>query len=310
MIYLSAQPDELYFLWQIQVQQQNFKDVGIDISTMYVLIGYEQDKPINNEEEWLKLDCNVLFYAYQKYESYIPLLRPHIIKQFLEDYPHFVDDYIFYHDSDIMFSSLPDFDTMQDGRVHLSDTIDYIGYKYIKSKSVGQYLIDDLCYSVGIDKQLVKKNEKKSGGCHYFLLGTDAYFWNRVEESCLSMIETYQANEAFYKAKWSNRRKEEYDFQIWTTDMWCVLWNLWLFGFETVIDPELSFSWAVDPIDHFHKHKIFHNAGVTDAQVDKCFHKGHYTQTLPYGADLSHVKDTAQFYYVQLIKQVNTKYLT
>ncbi len=49
MIYLSAQPDEKYFLWQLEIQLLNFNRLGISCDHIHVIIGYDQDKGISND---------------------------------------------------------------------------------------------------------------------------------------------------------------------------------------------------------------------------------------------------------------------
>ena len=60
--------------------------------------------------------------------------------------------------------------------------------------------------------------------------------------------------------------------------MWAVLWNIWYFGGETKVVPELDFAWATDPIRKLDSCTIFHNAGVSKEEMNgfKCFHKGKY----------------------------------
>ena len=48
MIFLSAQPDSLSFAWQTLVQNENFKQKGINPKSIYNLVGYT--KVINNRD--------------------------------------------------------------------------------------------------------------------------------------------------------------------------------------------------------------------------------------------------------------------
>lgn len=40
MFYISAQPAEQYFLWQLEIQLQNFEDMGILAENIHVLLAY------------------------------------------------------------------------------------------------------------------------------------------------------------------------------------------------------------------------------------------------------------------------------
>lgn len=86
--------------------------------------------------------------------------------------------------------------------------------------------------------------------------------------------------------------------------MYSQVWNLAYFGIQPVVTDELSFSWAVDNIDSWDKHKIYHNSGVTEAMKD-LFYKGAYIGKEPFADDLSHVnKDKASYKYVEAIQKV------
>lgn len=54
MIYLSAHPDEDYFVWQSVVQLENFKSVGINLQDVYILVGTTTGKPLNPEWELIR----------------------------------------------------------------------------------------------------------------------------------------------------------------------------------------------------------------------------------------------------------------
>jgi hypothetical protein len=69
--------------------------------------------------------------------------------------------------------------------------------------------------------------------------------------------------------------------QFWTAEMWSLLWNLWMYGFDTKITNEMSFSWATDNIKKYEQHPILHMAGVTDNLKTTKFYKGDYINTDP-----------------------------
>jgi len=47
MIYISAQPDSIYFIWQLEIQLRNFRTRGIERQNIHVLIGYDERMGIN-----------------------------------------------------------------------------------------------------------------------------------------------------------------------------------------------------------------------------------------------------------------------
>ena len=139
IVFLSAQPDVPYFHWQVEVMIHNFVKVGINPNWIEVLWAHTGEP----STELLALAQKypyVRFFSYRKTVpnnfGYIPILRPDIIEQHFTKYPELKNEVIFYHDSDIIFRTLPNFDAMRDDLYwYLSDTVSYIGADYIKSKS-------------------------------------------------------------------------------------------------------------------------------------------------------------------------------
>jgi hypothetical protein len=48
MVFLSAQPDEYYFTWQIELQIFNFNKLGILPENIHILIGYDPKKQLSH----------------------------------------------------------------------------------------------------------------------------------------------------------------------------------------------------------------------------------------------------------------------
>lgn len=339
MFFLSAQPDSIYFKWQIEVQLNNFEKIGINLSDVYVLVGYK-DKI---SDDFLNLSkntkANVLFYPDERGDvKYISTIRPHIIKKFFIEYPHLTKDYCFYHDSDIIFRKLPPFENWMDGKTwSVSDTKSYIGYDYIAEKGIDVLL--DMCEVVKINPSLVRQMQPFSGGCQYFLINTDYEFWNKVERDCEMMFKILHENHDKYNKAWERQTNkylfkvrelenkiklfdseyksiEEYDkhfyqyhrIQEWCSDMWAVLWNAWQRQFVTVIRKELDFSWSNTPIQNDEKNYIYHNAGVTFEDREKYFYKGQYTQKSPYEDYLLNLsQNTCGKYYIDEILETGEK---
>ena len=100
------------------------------------------------------------------------------------------------------------------------------------------------------------------------------------------MIRTYlqKVNREFFK-------DENTGFQSWCADMWAVLWNLWLKEKDVLVVPELTFAWATDSIEKLKEVTIYHNAGISNAQMEyktdpdgtkwfyTAFYKAKYFQT-------------------------------
>lgn len=277
MIFISAQPDEVYFHWQVELYLYQFSKHGI-LNDCYALFGYK-NQPSKALLELAEKHKSIKMYKDERdANSYVPSIRPHLLKKFFQEFPE-LSDVVFYHDSDIFIVKMPDFSQMlNDDICYLSDTISYIGYNYISEcakryKIVHADLDDDdifykMCACVNIDPGVVKHNQNNSGGAQYLLKGLGYEFWNSCEIDC------YKLNEFF--DNYINKYPIDSHIQRWTVDMWVVLWNCWKYGKETRIHKELDFSWAVDDVSIYHSKNIFHLAGVVKTNNSDKFDKSKY----------------------------------
>ena len=314
MIYLSAQPDETYFHWQVEIYLYQFAKHGI-ADQCYALFGYRETPSIEAIELSKKFK-HVLLYkddrVLPKSNVYIPSIRPHLLKKFFAEHPE-LSDTVFYHDSDIFLVQMPRFELMMGDNCHyLSDTISYIGYNYIDAcqkryneqhpAAAEDSLIQRMCDCVGIPVDLVKKNEANSGGAQYLLKHVDSSFWEEAEELFQKLYDCMKAYDAKYPIK--------HGIQAWTADMWGLLWLLWKRGDQTRVHTDLEFSWATGTVTDYHKHRIFHLAGVTKDNCKRRFFKGDYhvkNVFREYARDKSIFNDishnSATYEYVKVLKE-------
>ncbi len=302
MRFLSVQPDIDYYVWQLDVQMNNFRKFGIEDKAIIVL-GYNSDIGINEKAKEFadRTLATVIFIEDTRNMSerlYMPSIQFHLIKKLYGDHVRLFDNQkVFFHDADMLFTMLPnvaDFDDFS--KVYMSDTISYIGANYIKSKS--PKLLKEMCEIVGISTVLVESNEYQSGGAQYFfpsmfMLSSD--FWNKVEKDSSSLYKHMIATSTIYCP--------EYPIQSWTAGMWSLLWNIWLVGIETDVTKELDFSFATNPIEEIETKNIFHNAGVISGDSDMFF-KGDYFDKTPFDVDFSHIgKEKCSYFYVKEIME-------
>ena len=97
-----------------------------------------------------------------------------------------------------------------------------------------------------------------------------------------------------------------HELQIWTSDMWAVLWGGWKMGKETICHPDLEFSWATSTEADWNRLNIFHNAGVTGAEQG-LFYKANYMNRLPYHENLNIKEGTASKKYWEIIQETAKK---
>jgi len=314
-IFVSAQPDQTYFHWQVEIYLYQFAKHGI-ADRCYALLGYRGDKPSAAGLELAKKYPHVLFYKDSRDLTvpnyYIPSIRPHLLKQFFAEYPD-LGKCVFYHDADIFLVQMPTFDLLTaDDICYLSDTVSYIGYKYIdecqkrykaKYPSLGvDELLTGMCNIVGVPVDIVKANDANSGGAQYLLKNIDAAFWAEAETACQSLYNFTKVFDTKYPI--------DHGIQIWTADMWVILWLLWKRGSQSRVHKALDFSWATNNVADYHKYPIFHLAGVTNAN-DGMFYKGAYTnkhlikEYIRNPSIFDSVnKNNATYEYVQIVKEM------
>jgi hypothetical protein len=104
------------------------------------------------------------------------------------------------------------------------------------------------------------------------------------------------------------------EIQIWTAEMWSILWNMWYWGYRTEITPLIDFCWGTDDIEKCETHPILHMAGVTEEQKGSLFFKGDYINVNPIDClnkDINHfnyVKNTSTgVKYINEIKKIIQK---
>lgn len=301
MRYICCQPSTLYYSWQVDTMLLSFIQTGINQNQIDIVLA---DRP-NEVEHFLELQKkypNVNFYFYPDTRTkfkYISTVRPHILAKHFYKHPDLYKGTFMYHDSDIVFTKPLDINKYLCGcnkTCYLSDTIGYIGYEYIKSK--GEDVLDLMCKVVGIEKEIVKNNEKNSGGAQYILKDIDYKFWLNVEKDSENLFNSVV--ELNKKKQLLN--KDYHPLQIWCADMWAVLWNLWKIGKKTEVVPELDFTWATESIKSWYKKSIYHNAGVTPDK-EGYFYKANYVKNKP-PKNLNINKNNASYNYYELVKQI------
>jgi hypothetical protein len=287
ILFVSAQPDVPYFIWQIKLYVHNFIEKGINPNKIHVVLGLVQGntKPSKQSEQLKELGVNVHYFVDERVKKhYIPSIKPFLISKWIQSNPEF-GKLFFLHDADIIFRDLPNFEELlNDDTCYLSDTIGYIGYEYIMdccrryeqkhpNTEKGQ-LISEMSEVIGVDVDIIKTNQKNSGGGQYLIKNSNCELWDKIYKDSIKLYDqmlNYQKRFPISPGQ----------IQFWTAEMWALLWNLWMYGFETKITDEMSFSWATDDIKKYEQHPILHMAGVTDNLKTTKFYKGDYINIDP-----------------------------
>lgn len=287
LIFVSAQPDVPYFHWQCEVYINNFIELGVPKENIHVLFGLvnKSTELSNGAKNLKKYTDNVYGYAdNRERKHYIPSIKPYLLYEWIKQDPKRGELFLL-HDSDIVFNYLPDFSNLiNDDYIYMSNTRGYIDFNYImdcderyKIKhpqlDSGQ-LLREMCDIVGVEPNVVKKNEMNSGGAQYIFKKQDWFLWFKIYKESIGLYDKLMRFQRKYPISSG-------EIQFWTAEMWSVLWNMWWWNRETKITKELDFCWATDNITLCDTNPILHMAGVTENSKTKLFYKGDYINKSP-----------------------------
>lgn len=301
MKYISSQPLNKYFIWQNEIFKHQFQKLGYDLNDSISIFVGENNIP--EMDKYIDKYPNTIIVPDQRTDkSYLPSFQIHGMYHLYKDHKNLIEnDNIFAHDSDIVFTKHIDWDLLIKNKntVYCSDTISYIGAVYIDSKS--PELLNKMAEIVGIDNNIIRSRQAKSGGAQYiFPTGLTANFWYKIERDCNSLYAYMGGEGSKYK-----KDDKDYPIQKWTASMWSILWNIWLFGFDTIVDPELEFCWSSWNKKDWQRVSIFHNSGVVN-ESSGMFFKGKYVSKMPFGDDFSMLtKENCNQNYVEIIKELS-----
>jgi hypothetical protein len=285
----------------------NFNRLGISPTNIHILVGYNAQRGLRHyfQEFIEKHRDKACFFSYPDNrieKKYLSSLRPHIIRQHLLQFPDLENKIIFYHDSDIIFRELPDFNEISNDNDswYVSDTRNYLDSNYIKNAG-GEDLFNKMCEIVGISPQKVIENDINCGGAQYLLKNTTIEFWSKVEKDSEALFAVMKGSNS-QKANWKfinseGKRSEYHGIQVWCADMWAVLWNALLINKRVEIHRELEFCWADSPIENWHKTKILHYTGYVSKNDKTQFRKTNYIHSSPYyDTNLKNITDNTCSY--------------
>lgn len=298
--FISAQPANTYYLWQVEVMINNFIKHGINPNDIHILLGVQNDFVPENWKILQNHYKEVGFYFYNDTRSdsvYIPSLYFNLLKQHIAQNKYLQETVLFTHDSDtILTRELKIPELLHGNTWYASDTHTYLDFNYISSK--GLHIYEKMCEIVGINPIIPKIMGKNIGGAQYIVKNTTPQFWEKIENDSIKLYRYFCEEEPNYVKKHEN----DYPIQKWTAGMWSYVWNAWLFGYEMHVDSRLGFGWCTDSIHAIEKYSILHNAGVTGPD-NGMFYKGAYTERLPYTDVLELNPERASSYYWKEVQE-------
>jgi len=295
MKYISAQPETIYYAWQIETMIHSFLKQGVFQSDIVVLLankGNDSFDRLRRKYEGVEF----LSYPDESDASYAPAIKPFLMSKYFSSCVCKSDEQYFYCDADVILTKpLPNF---KRGLTYLSDTVSYIGYNYIVSK--GEEVLDLMCKIVGIDKNIIEANQDVSGGCQFVFDGTDKLFWINVYNNSLNLSRELSK----YNLENKDKYKDAFPIQNWTAEMWATLWQFWKVGKETKISNALDFAWSTCINTRYKETGILHNAGVSDQE--NMFKKFEWQKEYP-PLDLEITNEQCSGFYYEAVKEATRK---
>lgn len=312
MLFISAQPDQIYFIWQLEIQLRNLASLDVSKDHIQVLVAYDPEKGlkkcfeqfISENEEYAQ------FYAYPDRRAdpkYTSSIRPHILRQHFARFPELTNETLFYHDSDILFSRIPAIEHVEQSHYcYVSDTRNYLDIAYIR-RTGSEELLDNMLNIVGLSKEKLIQENAHTGGAQYILKGITDEFWKKVERDAENLYvlmmgfnKELQTKDMFTLVDKEARRE---GIQAWCADMWAVLWNLWVLDKQVRIHQEMNFSWPYSPISEWEEKAIQHYSGKIE-DANRYFKKTEYLNYVPwYDTALDNIQEgNCSYKIVELIR--------
>ena len=261
MKYILTQPATQFFGWQIDVFLYSCRSVGIPMEDIHVVCSI--DVEISDYFDTLiKKYPGVVFTYYQdtrEDKTYIPSVKQHLLAKHLRVFKELQSQPLLHVDSDIAFTRQLQIEHLLNDDVwYLSDTESYIGYSYVLSK--GRDVLEAMLQAADINESVVASMQKASGGAQYLYKNLTPDYLEEVVDVSHKLYRVM--------VDISNKKVKEIEgyhpIQVWTAEMWAILWVAWKRGKITAIDKSLDFCWATDPISRWKECAIYKGAGVTN----------------------------------------------
>lgn len=294
MKYIVAQEKNNYGAWQCTILVQSLVDLGVKVQDIYILLGdFGYNKDWNNFNTRF-LGINIHAYRNHCDKSYKPSIKPYLLYHFFKEFNFLSKEQWCLLDNDVIITKK--FRKKKKGKVYLSDCSGYINLDYLEKKGLG--LAEGMAKELGIPYSVIVENDSGAGGAQYIFDNIDWKVWYRAYLNSLKLHAYLSINrDTFY------RDSKENCIQTWCSEMWAVLWSIWEGGHKTVIDEDMKFLFATDPIDAIDKHKVIHNAGVMESDTE-LFNKGHFYNKSPKKSQLIIDNTKVSSLYYDYLKKV------
>lgn len=291
---LVATSDHPFYLWQVLVQIEHFRERGTLSGAHWLL--YHQGEYPSPLAKRIARETNANFHFWRdvrRVKEYDPAMKPWLLGAYFRDHPEDVGKRFQYIDPDVMVIQEPEFyDEIPAWSASCTDS--YTGPGYLRSH--GENLWRDLCAIAGADACAA---EKVLGvGAQWIIQDADADFWFDVSVASEQM---------WLRCKAQPRAEgQQYQVQAWCAEMYATQLLALAYGFPVRSDPAMSFLWANGEVSEWDDHGYFHDAGV-NTENGRDFCKISH-QSSPFRTPLAVNPASASSRYVDLIRRTVSTY--
>lgn len=229
MKFLFAQPAKKRFAWELRTAIKSLVDLGVEKKDIVLLFAQEDSTVV---EEFHEYDTHE--YLDERFDkSYIPSIKPFLWWKYLEEDVERENETYVYLDSDTIVLDLSAFKLRPTkGRWYCSNTIGYLGYKYINSVTNAEEVFDAMTDAIKVPVEWIENIEKHSGGAQWVIKNPKVGYWHDVY---INSIVLYKAIEPL-----------DTSLQKWTAEMWAQLWTMYHYGVDPKVSDKLDFAWSTD----------------------------------------------------------------
>lgn len=256
--FICAQPNTIYYAWQLEVMLRNFNEMGILDNPKYEVHIVTNIPYGLVESEFYKLSkvehshTNLQFYYYadkRATKHYPSSIRPNLLKQHFAKHPEIKT--FFYHDCDMIFTNKDlDFTPfLQDDICYGSDVRFYIGHDYIASKE--HNVLEYMCNIAQIPLRVVRDNEHNCIGAQYLIKNVSADFWEEVEKISEELFQKITIRNNYIKANYpKSYASGENDKGMW--DVYNAKDKIWEYDFTREVAENRA-----KQLSNYHELQIF-----------------------------------------------------
>lgn len=273
---LSVAEDNVYNLWQLEVQAYNMKKMGYEENFAAIICG-RGDSFSSKAEKFVKKIPNVFYFKmpegfYDRSDYYAPAIQQYGLAKYLELYP--TKEPFLMLDVDTIFQNPLDLSVFHKDIVYTCPT-SYSRVDYYASRGPEYYQAYQMMAGiVGISLEEVKAFEaryqaRNSPSGHTFILPPVPYnFFQKAFEDSLKIYDAF-----------TELPEHVSKDMRWMSSLWSHYYNILLLNKPVVPTVLLDFCWATDDVSC---NKTFiHMAGAMKDNKENIFSKLNYTSRSP-----------------------------